>query len=144
MAYTIQEIQSSIAARALDTRQLINIIVDYLQANPGGGGDAAGYLVYTALLTQSGTDDPVPTVLENTLGGTVVWSRNGEGDYVGTLAGAFTVNKTWSIIQNNVGAVVDYVIFNQDVNVVFLGTNSNDLPADDKLFGTCVEIRVYS
>ena len=35
---------------------------------------AASYLVYTALLTQSGTDAPVATVLENTLGGTVTWS----------------------------------------------------------------------
>jgi hypothetical protein len=59
----------------------------------GLGG--AGYLVYTALLTQSGTDAPVATVLENTLGGTVVWARSGVGTYSATLADAFTENKTW-------------------------------------------------
>ena len=32
------------------------------------------YKVYTALLTQTGTNAPVATVLENTLGGTPVWS----------------------------------------------------------------------
>ncbi len=35
----------------------------------------ASYDVYTALLTQTGTDAPVATVLENTLGAvTVVWT----------------------------------------------------------------------
>jgi len=49
---------------------------------------------YVALLTQTGTDAPVATVLENTLGGEVVWTYNGPGDYTGTLAGAFPANKT--------------------------------------------------
>jgi hypothetical protein len=49
---------------------------------------------YVALLTQSGTSAPVATVLENTLGGTVVWSYVGVGTYYGTLASAFTQNKT--------------------------------------------------
>lgn len=57
-------------------------------------GGSSSYLVYSALLTQSGTDAPVATVLQNTLGGTVVWTRNSTGQYLGTLAGAFTLNKT--------------------------------------------------
>jgi len=52
------------------------------------------YKVYTALLTQSGTDAPVATVLQNTLGGTVVWTRDDVGDYTATLSSAFTNNKT--------------------------------------------------
>ncbi len=48
-----------------------------------------GVKVYRALLTQTGTDAPVATVLENTLGGTVVWTRDDTGLYTGTLAGAF-------------------------------------------------------
>lgn len=62
-----------------------------------GGG--LSYKVYTALLTQSGTDAPVATVLENTLGGTVVWTRQSAGIYNATLVGAFTENKTY--IQNS-------------------------------------------
>lgn len=50
--------------------------------------------VYRALLTQTGTDAPVATVLENTLGGAVVWSRTTDGIYAGTLAGAFPVAST--------------------------------------------------
>jgi hypothetical protein len=49
---------------------------------------------YVALLTQSGTDAPVATVLENSLGGTVVWTRVQQGYFQGTLTGAFPDNKT--------------------------------------------------
>lgn len=52
------------------------------------------YKIYTALLTQSGTSAPTATVLENTLGGTVVWSYVDVGIYWGSLTGAFTSNKT--------------------------------------------------
>jgi hypothetical protein len=62
------------------------------------------YKVYTALLTQSGTGAPVATVLENTLGGEVVWARGGVGNYTGTLVGAFTLNKTVSNINSNYSA----------------------------------------
>lgn len=64
--------------------------------NPSGA-EASTAKVYRALLTQSGTDAPVATVLENTLGGTVVWTRNDVGEYVGTLATAFAggATKVW-------------------------------------------------
>lgn len=55
---------------------------------------------YVALLTQSGTDAPVATVLENSLGGTVVWTRNDVGDYIATLAAAFPEAKTTFVIGN--------------------------------------------
>ena len=51
--------------------------------------------VYRALLTQTGTNAPVATVLENTLGGDVVWTRGLTGIYFGTLAGAFPSGKTY-------------------------------------------------
>lgn len=53
------------------------------------------YKIYRALLTQSGTNAPVATVLENTLGD-IVWSRAVLGVYEGTLTGAFTSGKTIS------------------------------------------------
>jgi hypothetical protein len=57
------------------------------------------YKVYTAILNQSGTSVPVATVLENTLGGTVVWSYSGTGSYQATLTGAFT-SKTFLYISS--------------------------------------------
>jgi len=53
------------------------------------------YKVYIALLSQSGTDAPVATVLENTLGGTIMWTRNSVGNYIGTLSGVFIENKVF-------------------------------------------------
>lgn len=52
-----------------------------------------GVKVYRALISQTGTSAPTATVLENSLGGTVVWTRNAAGDYYGTLANAFPANK---------------------------------------------------
>lgn len=49
--------------------------------------------VYRALLTQSGENDPVATVLENTLGGTVIWTRIDYGRYEGFLENAFQSGK---------------------------------------------------
>lgn len=55
--------------------------------------------IYKALLSQSGTNAPVATVLVNTLSGTPVWSRTGIGAYVLTLVGEFQANKTHIIIN---------------------------------------------
>ena len=52
---------------------------------------------YKALISQTGTDAPTAIVLENTLGGDIVWTRTGVGTYYGTLNGAFTENKTLTI-----------------------------------------------
>lgn len=44
---------------------------------------------YVANLSQYQTNAPVATVLENSLGGTLVWTRVSAGIYRGTLVGAF-------------------------------------------------------
>jgi len=61
---------------------------NFLLKNP-----VRGYKIYTALLTQVGTSAPTATVLENTIGD-IVWTRSGTGEYIGTLASAFTIDKT--------------------------------------------------
>ena len=65
-----------------------------------------GTKVYTALLTQTSTNAPVATVLENSLGATVTWTRSSAGQYVATCTGAFTSGKTLvfigTIINNSI------------------------------------------
>ena len=51
------------------------------------------YKVYTALLNQTGTDAPVATVLENTIGA-ITWERLGVGNYKGVLRGELVPGKT--------------------------------------------------
>ena len=97
------------------------------------------YKVYTALLNQSGTNAPVATVLENTLGGTVVWTRNSTGLYTGTLAGVFTANKTWtSITSTATGTVTGAVSIS--VDAVMVATSF----LDSALSNSAIEIRVYN
>lgn len=109
-------------------------------ADLGGGG--LGYLVYIALLTQSGTDNPVAAVLQNTLGGTVVWTREGAaGAYRGTLASTFTENKTGVLIQPTYGAPNVYWV---DADKIALETYDFDgTGVDEALFDTMIEIRVF-
>jgi hypothetical protein len=47
------------------------------------------YKEYVATVTQTGTAAPAATVLNNTLGGTLVWTRSATGTYLATLTGAF-------------------------------------------------------
>lgn len=51
--------------------------------------------VWRGIFTQAGTSAPVVTVLENELGGTIVWTRDGVGNYRGTLTAKFNTEKTF-------------------------------------------------
>lgn len=111
-----------------------------------GGGGGSSYLVYTALLTQSGTDAPVATVLENTLGGTVVWSYGGAGLYTATLAGVFTANKTAVFISSSdvEGNPYSFAAKSQTEDTVSVTIVFTDgVPSNDVLNNTSIEIRVY-
>lgn len=115
--------------------------------------------MYIATLTQSGTNAPVATVFQNTLGGEIVWSRTSPGSYKGTLAGVFTENKTIipPFTQNAVQVIpiykntwldFGYTLYRASDNVVQLltmdsnGDNTEMFNAvsSHSLF---VEIRVY-
>jgi len=97
------------------------------------------YKVYTALLSQTGTNAPTATVLENTLGGTIVWTRNSTGLYTGTLAGVFTANKTWTSITSTATGTVTGAV-STSVDTVTVATSS----LDSALTNSAIEIRVYN
>ena len=90
----------SVTAEMMDSG--VATVGQVLTADGAGGADFAapaggspGYLEYVALLTQTGTNAPVATVLKNTLGGAVVWTRDALDNYRGTLTGAFPAEKVW-------------------------------------------------
>lgn len=115
-----------------------------LIANFNGGG-AAPYKVYTALLTQSGTNAPVATVLENTLGN-IVWSYDGVGEYIATSNGLFTEDKTYLSITPNQAVYYEFAKSGTNQDKLFLTQKlqTTDAGADDLLIKTPVEIRVYN
>ena len=112
----------------------------------------APYKVYTALLTQSGTSAPVATILQNTLGGTPVWSRSGVGTYAITLAGAFPVDKTvcFLTIQNNdsdgrrLGSINYSGAPNANVRGFVIQNATTNSNTDELAALSCIEIRVYN
>lgn len=110
--------------------------------------DMAGYLpykVYTALMSQNGTDAPTAKVLENTLGGDIIWTRDSAGNYYGTLTGAFPVFKVYAI-----PGVLDWSDFPDGYyvqrftnNTVNIQTYLGFVALDNLLSNTPIEIRVY-
>ena len=113
-----------------------------------GGSSTAFPKRYVALLTQTGTSAPVATVLENTLGGTVVWSYSGIGDYNATLAGAFTENKTFinpsKICLMSDGSTSDNVsIIRTSANVINVATSILDGGSNGVLTNFPISITVY-
>ena len=100
-----------------------------------------GYTVYTALLTQAGTAVPVATLLQNTTGGTIAWTRTGAGTYTGTITGSlFTLNKTMVFINN--GSTLS------NLNISWASPTTSTITigasADSVLTAASLEIRIYS
>ena len=99
------------------------------------------YKVYTALLTQSGTDAPVAIVLENTIGN-IVWTYGTTGEYFGTLTNAFISDKTYFSALPSQATQLKFV--RSSVDVVNLGTIVSSLKTNGLLNNTPIEIRVYN
>lgn len=107
---------------------------------------ANGYESYTAILVQDGTSaDPTATILKNGIGN-IIWERDGEGFYIGTLTGAFPIAKTWATVNaSTMGAVVSNISANDDsvYLVITKQGETGDLVGADG-WNAYVEIRVYN
>ena len=99
------------------------------------------YKVYTALLTQSGENAPVPTILQNTIGN-ISWEYLEPGVYFATSDGLFTLNKT-IIFPGNAQTSIG-VSYPASINAIELDMNNPIARQDDELFNTPFEIRVYN
>ena len=113
------------------------------------------YKVYSALLTQSGTDAPVATVLENTLGTSLVWSYNVQGVYFGqTASGAHLFsnpNKVAICPIANTDTVMDgsnfslNYAFANDATTILVASVKNGVGLENNLLNNhLIEIRVYN
>jgi len=103
------------------------------------------YKKYIALISQTGILDPTVTILENTIGN-IVWTRSAAGDYFGTLNGVFLEPKTYILFQNQFNVGGDYISTVRrwdDDNVAIQTRDGFGAGADDILYNTTLEIRVY-
>jgi hypothetical protein len=129
------------------------MFVDVGNLPSGGGGGGASYLVYTALLSQSGTDAPTAVVLENTLGGTVTYTRDGIGFYYIVLSTEWVdLSKIWYSAPSfasgsaGVGVFVRLDLVGSDTvgGLVLRFEDNNVVGVEDiGMTGYPIEIRVY-
>lgn len=111
-------------------------------------GTLPSYKVYSAILNQSGTNPPVATILENTLGVTPTWYYDSQGNYRAEALGVFTLGKTvivpgvinFTSLNNSVPATINNVY----IETIGLGIGPLPVPSDDLLTDTFIEIRVYN
>ncbi len=111
------------------------------------GSSEPSYKVYTALLTQEGTNAPVATVLQNTLGVTPVLTRDGIGFYKITATGVFEVGKTFVYANHIALAHIDEKVGITSSNVDFVRvttTTTAGVLSDNIIFNREIEIRVYN
>ena len=114
------------------------------------------YKVYTALLSQTGTNPPVATVLENTLDEDITYQYNSAGYYsILTPNNTFTANKTYSVLQlwadDGVSPRLGFIGRASTNELLITLTDPNGIPADTLgsnsipvYFLTSIEIRVYN
>lgn len=110
------------------------------------------YKVYAALLNQTGTGIPTATVLENTLGGPITFSRSGPGSYLIVSAGdLFGGDASKVFILCNLGAsgaVRNLGIYYLNPTEIQIEVGNWDgvtfTGEDDQLVNTSVEIRIYN
>jgi len=122
----------------------------------GGGGDSGIVIPPTDCnkkawgnISQAGGGDPTLWYCENTIG-TITWTRDSTGTYIGTSAGLFPEGRTWLDINKDrflslsaPGVHGEYAFKWIDVNTVQLQTFNADTDglADDLLQNLSFEIR---
>lgn len=148
--FSIKDISSKTIFNNSSETLIIIRDTDLIPLGGSGSSYTPPYKVYTALLTQSGTNAPVATVLENTLGFTPIWQRDSPGNYYISNAGQFPINKT-HISSLKHAANYTIVSYAPDGDSVWFEASeiipvspSNYAPIEGLLVNISIEIRVYN
>jgi hypothetical protein len=99
----------------------------------------SGCKSYVALMSQSGTNDPAVTILENSVGD-IEWVYDGAGTYEGYSLNAFPAGKTFIRINltDNISEIV--TAYRYDNSYVYVTTGGTNGILNNNAF----EIRVYN
>lgn len=138
---------SALSITPANVGEQIKSTVDYIDQEIAANTSTPNYKIYRALITQTSTNAPTVIVLENTLGGNIVWTRTSQGLYNGTLLNAFPADKTFYRIDGK--KYLEDVYFTMEV----VGVSSIDIYSfnsigtigyDSYLSKTPIEIIVYN
>ncbi len=102
------------------------------------------YKYYAAQVTQTGTNDPVVTVLHNDLG-TITWVRTSQGQFEIQSSDAFTLGSTQIFFNQSLSEYGGsaYVQPMSDESIISVTTQSDQTDSDDEFSNTAVVIYVY-
>ena len=107
---------------------------------------SASYTVYTALISQTGTDAPTAIVLENTTGATVTFTKSAPGVYQIVFSSAIIVEAKLFVMSqvNTVGS--SYSLGFNDTSSVYMDTANagTGVQQDGLLYNDSIEIRIYN
>lgn len=98
--------------------------------------------IYTAILNQTGTDNPVVTVLHDTLKDTISWVRTSTGLYTATLTEGIPVGKGVIMITTGFD---DRLLWAQQTTVTTIAVvqKNTSFVTIDGLINVTIEIRKY-
>lgn len=147
----------SVSQRSIDITTEEKVIQVNVTGGRGPAGEAPAltYIKYTALLTQSGTNAPVATILENNIDVSLFWERLTTGQYIlktpsFPTTGPFTVGKTFLFIGNTTfSASLMYANNNTSMDVptntgIVVHNKNSSFSFIDGFTNVSIEIRVYS
>ena len=88
---------------------------------------------YIATLFQTGTDDPIATLLTPSTGGLsgIVWTRVEPRKYNGTLADAFTTDGSTELVMKDTTGLVSFEV--ADVNTVTIEMEDDEMLCNRKI-----------
>jgi hypothetical protein len=98
---------------------------------------------YAALISQSGINPPSDNVIFITLGIPVSWIRTGVGSYECIAPGAFTLHKTFWIIQSPAVSDQSIWISQSNEDEIYVCTFDKGNLSDNILSKTSINIKVY-
>jgi hypothetical protein len=105
-----------------------------------------GYKEYVIKLSQSGTNDPVITELQNNTGLTITWARNGDGVYDGTPDINFDMTKIWVQVTGGTSEATTLHLKYVNASVIRLMNMAldGDPTPQDGLDNGFLELRIYN
>ena len=105
-----------------------------------------GYKDYVISFTQSGTNDPVITELNNNTGLSFAWTRSSPGIYESTISPSLDTSKTWVQVTGGTSESTTLhlkFIGSSDISLVNLALDGTAAPTDN-LDNGYLELRIYS
>ena len=102
-------------------------------------------LRYVALVTQTGTNDPVATEVFNNTGATITWARTGVGAYTAVASPSVFVDSKTPVVASNGTEEAGFVSgeYSNEATVAFRSWDATGSLADVIISNASIVIEIY-